>query len=194
MLSATYQLSSDFSEQNFSADPDNRLYWCANHRRLDVEALRDSLLFVSGNLDDTIGGPSAELTDDHKRRTIYASISRFQLNNTLTTFDFPDASITSEQRNITHVPLQRLFFLNSGLVWRQAELLANRLGVEGNTDDAAKIKEAYRLLYGREATDSEVRLGLDFLQEARKDPKESSTAWQQYAQVLLSSNEFLFVD
>jgi Protein of unknown function (DUF1553)/Protein of unknown function (DUF1549) len=194
MLSATYQLSSDFSEQNFNVDPDNRLYWRANHRRLDVEALRDSLLFVSGSLDDTMGGPSAELADDHKRRTIYASISRFKLNSTLTTFDFPDASITSEQRNITHVPLQRLFFLNSGLVWRQAELLANRLCAEGHTDDVAKIKKAYRMLYGREATDSEVRLGLDFLQEARKDSTENPTAWQQYAQVLLSSNEFIFVD
>jgi hypothetical protein len=194
MLSATYKLSSDFSEQNFGADPDNRLYWRANHRRLDVEALRDSLLFVSGGLDNTIGGPSAELTDDYKGRTIYASISRFKLNSTLTTFDFPDASITSEQRNITHVPLQRLFFLNSSLVWCQAGLLANRLSAEGNTDDAAKIKRAYQMLYGREATEAEVQLGLGFLQEVRTDPAQHPTAWQQYAQVLLSSNEFIFVD
>jgi hypothetical protein len=187
MLSATYQLSGEFSERNFSEDPDNRLFWRANHRRLDAEPLRDALLFVTGSLDRTLGGPSAELTDSNRRRTVYASVSRFKPNARLATFDFPDARSTSEKRNITHVPLQRLFFLNSGLIWQQAEQLANRLAAE-SADDTARIKKAYRFLYAREATDSEIQLGLDFLQQVGKK------AWQQYAQVLLSANEFLFVD
>jgi hypothetical protein len=194
MLSATYQLSSEYSEQNFREDADNRLYWRANLRRLDVEALRDSLLFLSGNLDAAVGGPSTELTDDHKRRTIYASISRLKLNGTLARFDFPDASITSEQRSVTNVPLQRLFFLNSTLIWRQAELLANRLLTEGEGGEASRISNAYLLLYGRQATEVEVRLGLEFLDEVRKEPTKSSTAWQQFAQVLLSASEFIFID
>jgi hypothetical protein len=194
MLSATYQLGSEYSEQNFKEDADNRLYWRANLRRLDVEALRDSLLFLSGSLDTSVGGPSAELTNDHKRRTIYANISRLKLNGTLARFDFPDASITSEQRSVTNVPLQRLFFLNSTLIWRQAELLANRLLADGEGGEASRIRKAYLLLYGREATEVEVRLGLDFLEDVRKDPTQNSTAWQQFAQILLSANEFIFVD
>ncbi len=192
MLSATYQLSSEFSERNLAEDPDNRLYWRSNHRRLDAEALRDALLFVSGSLDMTIGGPSAELTDDNRRRTVYASISRFKPNTRLATFDFPDARSTSEKRNITHVPLQRLFFLNSGLIWFQADHLAKRLADSG-TDDMARIKKAYQLLYAREAADSEVQLGLDFIQRVRRT-SEDAPAWRRYAQVLLSANEFLFVD
>lgn len=193
MLSATYRLGSEFSQKNFAEDPDNRLYWRANHRRLDAEAIRDSLLFVTGSLDGAIGGPSAELTDDSRRRTVYAAVSRFKPSVRLATFDFPDARATSETRNVTHVPLQRLFFLNSRFVWSQAEQLAKRL-VDGGTDDAARIQKAYRLVYAREASDSEVRLGLEFLQRVGGNPKEAAPAWQQYAQVLLTANEFLFLD
>jgi len=193
MLSATYQLSSEFSQKNFAQDPDNRFYWRANHRRLDAEAIRDSLLFAAGSLDRAIGGPSAELTDDNRRRTVYAAVSRFKPSVRLATFDFPDARATSEKRNVTHVPLQRLFFLNSRFVWSQAEQLAKRLA-DGGADNAARIQKAYRLLYAREARDSEVLLGLQFLQGLGGNAKESAPAWQQYAQVLLTANEFLFLD
>jgi hypothetical protein len=193
MLSATYQLSSEYSERNFTADPDNRFFWRANHRRLDVEALRDAILFVAGSLDLNVGGPSAELTDDNRKRTLYASVSRFKPNARLATFDFPDARSTNEKRNVTLVPLQRLFFLNSTLIWRQAEQLANRV-VAGDPDDVTRIQRAYRLLYAREATGSEVRLGSEFLQGLRENPTATTPPWQQYAHVLLSANEFLFVD
>lgn len=193
MLSATYQSSSEFSQKHFTADPDNRFYWRATHRRLDAEAIRDSLLFVTGNLDGTIGGPSAELTDDNRRRTVYAAVSRFKPSVRLATFDFPDARATSEKRNVTHVPLQRLFFLNSNFVWSQAGQLTKRL-MEGGGNDAARIQKAYELLYAREASDSELRLGLEFLHEAGRNPKEAVPAWQQYAQALLMANEFLFLD
>jgi hypothetical protein len=194
MLSATYQLGSDHSERNFAEDADNRLLWRANRRRLDAEALRDSLLFVSGSLDTMTGGPSAELNDDNRRRTVYSKISRFKINAVLRLFDFPDPSITNEQRNATNVPLQGLFFLNSGLVSNLSQLLANRLFVEGHADVTAKIRKAYRLLYGREATEAEVRLGIAFLQEAGAEAGKSPSLWQQYAQVLLSANEFIFVN
>jgi cytochrome c553/mono/diheme cytochrome c family protein len=193
MLSATYQSSSEFSQDSFKKDPDNRLCWRANHRRLDAEAMRDSLLFVAGTLDPALGGPSAELTDDNRRRTVYTAISRFKPSVRLSTFDFPDARATSEKRNVTNVPLQRLFFLNSNFVWSQAEQFAKRMA-EGGGDDAARIKRAYRYLYAREASDSEVRLGIEFLEEAGSSAKEAAPAWQQYAQVLLTANEFLFVD
>lgn len=186
MLSETYQLSSEKSESNFAADPDNQLYWRANRRRLDIEAIRDSLLFVSGTLDLTVGGVSAELTDENNRRTIYGKVSRVKIHELLGLFDFPDPSNSSERRNVTNVPLQRLFFMNSEFMARQAEALASRILSDAG-DDAARIKKAYPLLYGREATEIEVQLGLDFL---RSRP----AAWPQYAQALLSINELIFLN
>ncbi len=194
MLSATYQLSADLSRESFSLDPDNRLLWRANRRRLDAEALRDSFLFVSGGLDATVGGPSVELNDESRRLTVYSKISRFKINALLRLFDFPDPSITSEQRNVTNVPLQGLFFMNSLLITNQAELLAKRLYAVNVADDAARIKEAYRLLYSREAAESDVQFGLSFLQKAAGQAADGPSPWQQYAQVLLSSNEFVFVN
>jgi hypothetical protein len=151
-------------------------------------------LFVSGGLDLTIGGSSVELNDESKRRTVYSKVSRFKINSLLTLFDFPDPSISSEQRNVTNVPLQGLFFMNSSLVFNQAELLSNRLCADNSVENAAKIKKAYRLLFGREATGSEIQLGLEFLGRVGAPSSGNSSAWPQYAQVLLSSNEFIFVN
>ena len=100
----------------------------------------------------------------------------------LALFDFPSPNNTSEQRLITNVPLQRLFFMNSSLVADQAKALAARL----KGDDTQRIHEAYRKLFSRAPTKQETELGLQFLHQG-KDP------WPQYAQVLLSSNEFGFV-
>jgi hypothetical protein len=194
MLSAAYQLGSDYSEENFAKDSDNRLLWRFSRRRLDVEALRDSVLFVSGDLDTALGGPSVQLTDEDRRRTVYSKINRFKVDSFLTLFDFPDPSITSEQRNATNVPLQRLFFMNSPLIAMQADQLAKRLSTSDNPDDSTRIRSAYRILYGREARDSEVRLGLEFLQTAKSTEKQGLPPWQRYARVLLSSNEFAFVN
>jgi hypothetical protein len=189
MLSAVYSLSSRQSPEGNEKDPENRLLWRANIvQRLDVEALRDSLLAVAGNLERSMGGPPMSLSDEkNNRRTIYGTVGRSSLNVTLSLFDFPDANSLSEERVITAGPLQRLFFLNSDFVARQAEALAGRVAREAGEDDRARIERAYRLLYGRPATDAEIRLGLDFL-------KESGRSWPQYAQVLLSSTEFFSVN
>ncbi len=97
-------------------------------RRLDAEALRDSLLYVAGNLDLTAGGKPTPLTDkENRRRTIYGTISRRKLDNLLGLFDFPNPNSTSAQRITTNTALQGLFFLNSELVLQQAEAFASRL-------------------------------------------------------------------
>jgi hypothetical protein len=166
-----------------AVDGDNRLFWRANVApRLDIEALRDALLFVAGNLDLSMGGPPARLTDDNKRRTVYGFISRNQIDPTLELFDFPDPNNTSERRMATVGPLQRLYFMNSSFIELQAKALAKRLNDAGG-DDAAKITRAYRLLYGRAPTPAEAQLGMNYLRESRD-------AWPQYAQVLLASSEF----
>jgi mono/diheme cytochrome c family protein len=194
MLSATYQLSSGSSERNAAVDPDNRLHWRANLRRLDAEAIRDALLAVSGNLDSKIGGPSADLTPDNTRRTIYCKVSRFKLNEMQAMFDLPEPTATSARRNVTNVPLQGLFFLNSALVQRQAELLANRLLADDTASDTARLQTAYSLLYGREASDREQSVALEFLATVRKDSANSLKAWTELTQALLSASEFIYLD
>jgi len=189
MLSATYQLSADPSPESSALDAENRYYWQANRRRLDFEAIRDSLLFLAGNLDATIGGPSAELTEDNHRRTVFGKVSRVRVNNMLALFDFPDPSSSAERRNVTNVPLQRLFFMNSDFVATQAGSVAERIRKEWGDNNRRRIQAAYNLLYSREATESEIDLGLEFLKD-----REPEAGWREYAQVLLSSNELIFIN
>jgi hypothetical protein len=186
VLSETYQAASDGSKTNEATDPANRFFWRAARSRLDAEALRDATLFVSGRLDPKLTGASQELAPDNYRRTIYARIQRFRPNETLALFDYPNPSASNAQRAVTNVPLQRLFFLNSEFILGHSDALAARLGSAGG--DEAMIREAYRVLYAREATPSDIQVSQEFLRSAGKD------AWTQYAQVLLSSNEFSFVD
>jgi mono/diheme cytochrome c family protein len=195
MLSATYQLSSRYDAHSAEIDGDNKLLWRMNRRRLEVEPWRDSMLAVSGTLDPTLGGPSTNLVSpDNNRRTLYGSVSRHELNPLLRLFDFPDPNVTCEERTVTTVPLQQLFVLNSEFMVRNAKALTALLAKAKN-DDAERIRAAFLLLYGRPATERDVKLGLAFL--AAKSAGQSNpalTRWEQYAQVLLSANEFLYVD
>ena len=209
LLSATYRQSSATRESEAQIDPDNRLLWRMNRRRLDVEAWRDALLSAAGNLDPSIGGPSGKLAAaDFLRRTLYGTVSRHSLDGLLRLFDFPDPNITSERRTVTTVPLQQLFVLNSDFMMRQAKALAARAANVSTGDDAERIRHVYRLLFGRNASDAEVEAGLEFLKAddsvdafpsastAAQSPvtKGALSLWEQYAQVLLSANEFTFVD
>jgi hypothetical protein len=197
MLSATYQLSSAADAHNLTKDGDNRFLWRMNRQRLDVESWRDSLLFVSGKLDATMGGPTTELNSNNKRRTVYAKVSRHELNGLLRMFDFPDANITAEKRTETTVPQQQLFVLNSPFIVEQARALSARLKGEA-TDDAGRVRRAYALLFGRPASDAEMQLALRYLAGNDADvdqaPKAALTRWERFAQALLGSNEMMYVD
>jgi mono/diheme cytochrome c family protein len=185
MLSATYQRSSENIaaglSNNQAVDPDNRLLWRANWQRMDAETLRDSLLDVAGNLDLQMGGPPGQLNDKNRRRTVYGFVSRRKLDPMLALFDFPNPNNSSEQRVVTNVPLQRLFMMNSGFVEQQAAGLAKRL----TGDDGERVRQAYRLLYGRPPSPEEVQLAVAFVRKSN---------WNEYARVLLNSNEFEWVN
>ena len=192
MLSATYAQGSQFEAHNSDVDADNKLLWRMNRRRLEVEAWRDAMLAVANNLDGTVGGPSQELTAaDNRRRTLYGSVSRHELNSLLRLFDFPDPNITNDERTVTTVPLQQLFVLNSEFMVRNAKALAARLTNGPDKDDAGRIRRAFPLLYARPATEREVHMGAAFLALASSGPL---SRWEEYAQVLLSASEFLYVD
>jgi hypothetical protein len=148
------------------------------------------MLAAADTLDRTVGGPSLNLADPgNRRRTFYGAVSRHDLNGLLRLFDFPDPNVTSEQRSVTTVPLQQLFVLNSEFMVRNAKALAARLATSAD-DDAVRIRHAFLLLYGRPATERELQMGLEFLLSSGG----ALTRWEQYAQVLLSANEFLYVD
>jgi hypothetical protein len=191
LLSATYRMSCDRDEANTAVDPANRLLWRMNRQRLDVEAWRDALLAASGELDARLGGPPADIGNSaNKRRTLYGKISRHHLDSLLRLFDFPDPNITSGARPVTIVPLQQLFVLNSEFMIARARGLAAKLADEEH-DDAWRIRTAFLRLFGRPASERDVQMGLAFLRDAEKA---ALSPWEQYAQVLLSANEFTFVD
>ena len=185
VLSDAYQRSSESNAANEKQDADDRYWWRQNRRRLEAENLADAMLTVSGELDPKLGGASAPLTAEFTRRTLYARTSRFQPNETLGLFDLPSASVTCEQRVVTNVPLQKLFFLNSDTLARRSEALAKRIA---RHEEREGIARAYELLFQRTPNASEAQAGLAFLHESGED------RWRLYAQVLLSSNEFAYVD
>lgn len=181
VTSATYrQASSDRSDCR-AVDPDNVLLWRMNRRHLDLEALRDALLAVSGELDAVVGGPSVKdaLVPGARRRTLYSWVDRLQVPGLFRTFDFPSPDASSPTRERTLVPQQALFLMNSPLALHAAKGLAGRAGED--------VKRMYRICVGREPDAEEVRLALGFV-GGDKD------AWARLAQALLLSNEFVYVD
>ncbi len=194
VLSAAYGQSSTPLRQH-SVDPENRLLSRMNRRRLSVESWRDALLAVTGRLDRTVGGPSLNPQNpQERRRTVYSAVSRLDLNRMLALFDFPDPNVHAARRTETTTPLQKLFVLNSPFMVAQATYLAERLkrevADESDAADSHSIDRAYRLLYGRPASEREMQVGLLFLGNGN----DRSARWQQYAHVLLAANEMLFLD
>ncbi len=191
LLSTTYRMSSRFDEANFRIDGENRHVWRMNARRLDVEAWRDSLFTVTGELERTRGGAPVSDILASPRRTLYAAVSRngdrLPSDTFLRLFDFPSARATVEARPVSTVPQQYLFLLNSPFMAVRAKAFADRLANEFS-DDIGRIDRAYRLLYARPPAAEEQELGLAFLSA---DPSERRTRWLRYAQVLLSSHEFM---
>jgi hypothetical protein len=201
MLSSTYRQSSRLQSTGEARDPANVLLWRMNRRRLDVEAWRDAILAVAGRLDTKVGGPSVSLdSPSNHRRTLYAAISRHDLAWMLRLFDFPDPNITSGGRVDTIVPLQQLFVLNSEFMVSSARAVAARLSEPqpraALEEDESRVGRAYLLLFGRPATAREVKLGLMYLRQTdgASGARPDMTRWDRYAQALLATNEFLFVD
>lgn len=198
MLTATYQLSTDSQDANLQKDADNRYLWRMNRRRLDVEAWRDALLATSGRLDRSLEGPSTNLAEaGNNRRTIYGFISRHELDNMLRLFDFPDANITASTRAETTVPQQQLFVLNSPFMLEQSKAFAARIQREGGESLENQIRRAYLVAFGREVLDLELQLGVRYMQVEDSDDTLSNnklSRWERYAQALLASNEFMYLD
>jgi hypothetical protein len=185
VLSATYRQASGTPPEK---DADFRLLSRFPRRRLDIEQWRDAMLCVAGNLDRTQGGEPVDLSaSTNRRRTVYGTVKRRELNDLLRLHDFPDPVTHSPVRVPTTTPLQQLFTLNSPLMQQQAAALAKRLEVEGDSTEARVIR-AHQLLFARRPTPLELDEALRFI------VSENPASFQDYLQVLLGSNEFHFLD
>jgi hypothetical protein len=215
MLSQAYQRSTTLVAKSASADPENRLLWRMNRRRLEAEPIHDAILAVAGALDMRQGGTLMDeknsayarsrnaSPDAAPRRAIYLPVNRSLLNNMFSIFDFADPAVPSSQRYSTVVSHQALFFMNSPMVIEQAREFARSLLAMTDADDGLRIRTAYLRALARPPNDTEGRRALDFLRKAGElvspDPEKQSKhdalpAWQAFCQTLLASNEFLYLD
>jgi hypothetical protein len=213
MLSGTYQMSTAFDETAAGLDPENRLLWRRNRQRLEAEAIRDSLLAMSGHLDRTMRGslftganrayvpgyPNTTYdTYDSKRRSVYLPVIRSDVYNVLQAFDFPDPSTPTGERAATTVAPQALFMMNSKLVEQEAARMAEELLRRPDLDDAGRVETLFLRVLGRSATITERERGFDFIrrvESARQGAMDRRLrAWQSLCRVLVASNEFLYVE
>jgi hypothetical protein len=196
MLSSTYQQAGKEREDGRKADPDNRLLWRANRHRLELEAMRDTLLCVSGRLDPAMGGRSMDVSRDHlnRRRTVYGLVDRQDVPGMFRAFDFACPDQSAERRPRTSVPQQALFAMNSPFVMEQAVALARRPEIAGESDPARRVAGLYHLALARAPTQAEVSRALRFLRDAGPVEKDQLTGWEQLSQVILMMNELMFVD
>ena len=178
MLSATWQQSTIPDPEVLRADPENLLFTRMNRRRLESEAIRDSLLFVGNRLDRSVGGRAIRAFEA-PRRTLYIMTIRSERATFQCLFDAADANTIAEKRNVSTVAPQALFLMNHPFALEQADALARR------APEKDRIPWLYRMLYGREPSNTEVRLGLAAAE---------SSSWADYCHVLLCANEFVYVD
>ncbi|MHA3775051.1 PSD1 and planctomycete cytochrome C domain-containing protein [Verrucomicrobiota bacterium sgz303538] len=165
MLSKVYQLSSYTIPAYETMDPENRLLWRANVRRLDFEAIRDSLLVFSGRLDRTLGGQPVNLTDEpySYRRSVYGYIDRGNLPELMSHFDFANPDMPNSARTTTIVPQQALFLMNSPMAVDVARRVIARPEFQTAGLDIRRVLAIYKIIFQRPPTKSEVELAMQFI-------------------------------
>lgn len=215
MLSRTYQMADDENERYARLDPNNDWLWRFNRRRLDAEEVRDAMLAVSGGLDRTGAGahafpPQTEWNYTQHRpfvavyatthRSVYLMQQRIKKQPFLEMFDGADPNATTGERPVSTTPLQALFMMNDPLAHAEAERFAERIAKV--SDSKKRIDLAYRLAFGRPVTAEEMASSEEYLKQCAEELKQTDVpvekqpraAWVSYCRVLLSSNEFLFID
>jgi hypothetical protein len=165
VLSNTYQQVSDENPASAKLDAYNQLLWHANQRRLDFEAIRDSLLVFSGKLDATLGGKPVNLTEEPYsfRRSVYGYVDRGNLPELMQQFDFSDPDMANSRRATTVVPQQALFFMNNPMVVDVARKMVARKEFTAAADDSQRIAALYRIIFQRLPRFDEIKLGLNYV-------------------------------
>lgn len=211
LLSATYQQSSEPSREALARDPSNQLLSHQNQVRLEGEAIRDSLLAVSGRLNPKMGGPSVlppiptDITktsknwtasadpDEHRRRSIYIFARRNLRFPFLEAFDAPDSNLSCPERGQSTTAPQSLTLLNSDEVMDAARATA-KLIIDEATGDTRRIDRAYRTILGRPPTKKELAMSRNFLAASMKDNEAAEAGWTELCRALFNLNAFVYVD
>ena len=217
MLSTAYRQSSHSAPAPAAVDPDNKLLWRMNLRRLEAEALRDAILTSTAKLDRTLGGPALNLkplpdgdqaldaparyTGSLNRRSLYIAARRNYPHQLLQVFDFPVMQVNCNRRVNSATPLQSLAMMNDDFVVEQAALLAERLA-ELSTDPARQVDAAFRFTLSRPPGPAEQKAALEHLEKQRQSyafantpaPKTALAALAHLCQMLYSTNEFLYIE
>lgn len=191
MLTETYQQAAAEDVNSRVADPNNKLLWRVPRRKLDLEAMRDAMLAVSGELDVAeIGGRPFDFLSNPvvPRRSVYAFVNRDIVSSLASTFDGANPSSCTAERPETSVPQQTLFALNSEFVQNRAAELA-KLTSEADSDES-RVRWMYQRAFSRDPEPEELQIALRYISA----DENSEDRWQQLAHVLLAANEFVFVD
>ncbi|HEX4608063.1 MAG TPA: DUF1553 domain-containing protein, partial [Urbifossiella sp.] len=199
VLSRTYRQGGRADARAVAADPENRLFGRANRRRLEAEAIRDTMLSVSGKLTPFAGGRAfadnvaADYGFKHTAtaRSVYLPVFRNALPEVFEAFDFADPSMVVGKRSASTVAPQALFLMNNPFPAEQARAAAARLLAENHPDDTARITRAYRLALGRAPTEGERQAALRFVANQSGDPR---AAWATVFQAVFASADFRYVE
>jgi hypothetical protein len=201
VTSATYRQSSTPRPEALAIDAGSRLLWRFPTRRLEAEAIRDTILSVSGKLDLRMGGPGfsffepndnyvrvyapkKEFGPDTYRRMVYGTVVRQRPDGVFGVFDCPDAGQIAPKRTRSTTPLQALNLMNSGFTMQQSGFLAERLNQEVGNDPKAQARRAFALAFQRQADDAELEASANFIREA---------GLNLFCRALLNANEFVYL-
>lgn len=195
MMSRVYQQAALEDESARLEDPDNTWLWRFPRRRLEMEAMRDAMLAVSGELDTAIGGRPFELSAEPvvPRRTIYSFVNRDIISDWASTFDGANPTACTAKRPDTTVPQQTLFALNSHFIRDRSAAFAKQAS-RTTSNPEGRVRWMYRRALARSPDPLELQAALDFIVSSARDSGNEDAAWQQFAHVLLACNEFVFVD
>ena len=214
LSSSTYQMSSQYNANNDRQDPENKLLWRMRRRRLSGEELRDSVLQIGPGMDHVMGGTLLKVKNrayvtgsgtnitneyDNLRRSVYLPVIRSAVFDVLQTMDFPDPAVSNGDRITTTVAPQALLMMNSSLVQKGTSDLAKQVA---NLPTDQRVESVYRLVLGRQPSGDDADLARQFIVDAESlarkqgsDPAEATLkAWRSFSRVLLSSNDFMYVE
>lgn len=186
-----FRLGSRVSPEAGERDPENKLLTHFSTRRLEAEAIRDSLLALTGKIDCSDGAP----TDGSSyRRSVYTRVVRNRLDPFLSAFDFPVPSATRGRRDSTNVPAQALAMLNDPAVIKWAGDWSKRILADTRyPDDPARVRRMFTEAFAREPSDVETEQSLAFLRTLTDEGLDRGSAWRSFAQAIFNAKEFLYL-
>ena len=199
LTSQSYRISSEGDKVNIKTDPINSYLWKYNKRRVEAEVIRDSIVQVSGMLDDTMYGPGFK-NNDMKRRSIYFFLKRSHINPALQLFDFPEPLVSQGKRPVTTIAPQALYFMNNDFIRKNAVYLAQSLMTKSGSKIDDAIHQAFKKTLSRKPNSIELQNSKIFVENQLKTYTKNGVknakveALADFCQSLFALNESIYID